>query len=309
MPAWYRAEPNWGQPTHWTRWPQRLATAADRSLMADRSLDDRDTTAGAPGCSRRELLARLGAASAVAWTAPAIVGTSRAVAAGSACPVVYSWEDNTLQGWTVTTYGGSSAQWQLSSTAASSGSRSMWFGTAGSTNSLHPTVGAASYSGGTPRGALTSPAVTVTATDTISFKLRLAIENHASYDRFALNIVQGTKRRELWNKHAGGFAVVPHPENPGAIYDLFTTNGAFVTITVTVGNPGGGINLANPVRFEFDFQGGDGNYNRTEGIFIDGLSLPCTVPPAGAPQSRKKDDAVTGPPAYNAPPRKKDKSG
>lgn len=192
----------------------------------------------------------------------------------SGCTTVYAFDDGTLQGWTANNVG--NAGWRVSSLQSNSGSYSAWFGNPSTSNSLHPNVGAPSFSGGRSRGTLTSPPTTVSSTDLFSFDLRMAIESATQYDTFRLYIVQGGTRRELWNKSQSGFAVTNHPENPGAVWDLLTSNGTWATMTVTVGTPSG-INLANPVQFEFDFQTVDGNYNRTEGVFIDNLTMSCAA--------------------------------
>lgn len=223
---------------------------------------------------RRALVRRLAGTAAVAWAAPAVVGVSRASAMTlSGCVTVYDFDDGSLQGWVEN--GTGRANWQVSSQASSSGSNSVWFGRAGSSDSLHPVVGAPSYHRGTSRGTLTSPSVTVSSTDMISFDVRLAIEDDSQYDTFRLYIVQDGDRALLWDKSQGGFTVIPHPQNPNAPWDLYTTSGAFSTQTLTIGNPTG-IDLSEPLQFEFDFQTVDGSYNRTEGIFLDNITLPCS---------------------------------
>ncbi len=232
---------------------------------------------------RRALLGRLAATSAIAWAAPEILATKRASAmAHSGCYTDYDFDDGTLQGWTVNNAGQSG--WQISGLHSFSGSSSAWFGRAGTSNSLHPTLGEPSYRHGNRRvrGTLTSPSTTVSSTDLVLFQVRLAIENSASYDTFRLYIIQGGTRVQLWDKSQGGFAVIDHPENPGSQWDLYTTQGAWNSISVTVGTPTG-INLTNPVQFEFDFQSVDGVYNRTEGIYLDNIMLPCSGGTLGSP--------------------------
>jgi hypothetical protein len=134
------------------------------------------------------------------------------------------------------------------------------------------------------RGTLTSPLTTATSTDIVCFEVRLTIENSPSYDRFRLYIEQGSTRRQIWDKSDGGFSTADSPENPGATWDLYTTSGNYVHIEVPIGTPSG-INLANPVRFEFDFQSIDGNYNRTEGIYLDNIIIPCGAASPGPASS------------------------
>ena len=221
------------------------------------------------------MLRRLAATSAVAWVAPQVIATDRASAmAQSGCYVEYNFDDGTLQGWTETGAGG--ARWQVSSLPAVSGAHSVWFGRPQSNDSLHPVPGQPSYrvGGGRSRGTITSPPSSASSTDVVCFQVRLAIESATQYDRFRLYIVQGGTRRELWNKHQGGFTVIDHPENPGAQWDLYTTQGTWVEVNVPIGTPSG-IDLSQPVNFEFDFQTVDGAYNRTEGIYLDNIMIPC----------------------------------
>ena len=161
----------------------------------------------------------------------------------------------------------------------------MWFGRRGSRNSEHPVIGQDSYDwrGRSSRGTLTSPATTVSSSDVVQFHVRLAIESATQYDRFRLFIVQGGTRVEIWDKHqhGGQFDVLPHPQ--GGPWEMYTTATSTPTgwaaITVLIGTPGT-IDLTQPVQFEFDFQTVDGLYNRTEGIFIDRVMLPCAAAPA-----------------------------
>jgi hypothetical protein len=244
---------------------------------------------------RRTMLRRLAANGAVAWVAPEILATKRASAmALSGCYIDYNFDDGTLQGWTEN--GTGPARWQPSSLHTFSGSHSAWFGRTGTTDSLHPVAGQPSYNHPNRRGraTMTSPPTTASATDVVCFQVRLAIENSAQYDRFRFYIVQGATRVQLWDKHQPGFTVIDHPQNPGSQWDLYTTNGAWVEIDVTIGTPPG-INLANPVQFEFDFQTVDRQYNRTEGIYLDNIMLPCGVaaPPATT-ASRRESGSGSG---------------
>lgn len=118
-------------------------------------------------------------------------------------------------------------------------------------------------------------ATTASATDLICFQVRLAIESATQYDILRFFIVQGATRVQLWDKHQPGFTVIDHPQNPGPQWDLYTTNGNWVEVDVTVGTPPG-INLANPVQFKFDFQTVDAQYNRTEGIYLDNIMSRAT---------------------------------
>lgn len=236
----------------------------------------------AAGIDRRAMLRRLAATGAVAWVAPEVLATRRASAmALSGCYTEYNFDDGTLQGWTENGTGPS--RWQLSTLHTFSGSHALWFGRAGTADSLHPIGGQPSYRQGfaRSRSTITSPSTTASSTDVVCFNVRLAIENAAQYDRFRLFIVQGGTRVELWNKHAPGFTVIDHPENPGSQWDLYTTFGNWVDVNVAIGTPPG-INLANPVQFEFDFQTVDGSYNRTEGIYLDNIMLPCSGGATGA---------------------------
>ncbi len=223
---------------------------------------------------RRSVLRRLTGTAAAAWAAPSVLSISRASAAtSSGCSNITAFDDGTLQGWSVT--GSGAASWQVTTLQSMTGKHAVWFGNATTRDSLHPTINAASYSGGRSSGTLTSATTTVASTDVISFDIRLAIESAPSYDVLRLFIVQGRRRRELWNKTMGGFPVLPHPENPQAQWDLLSTQGAWFTQSATVGTPAG-IDLAKPVQFEFDFQTVDQYYNRTEGVFLDNITLPCS---------------------------------
>ena len=221
------------------------------------------------------MLRRLAATGAVAWAAPEILATKRASAmALSGCYIDYDFDDGTLQGWT--TSGSGPAQWQVSSLHAYAGSHSVWFGRAGTTSSLHPVAGQPSFhrNNRTSSGTLVSPLTTATSTDVICFHVRLAIENATQYDVFRLFILQNGTRAQLWDKHQPGFSVIDHPQNPGTQWDLYTTNGGWVQVDVPIGTPPG-IDLDDPVQFEFDFQTVDANYNRTEGIYLDNIMIPC----------------------------------
>ena len=230
---------------------------------------------GQPSLDRRTMLRRLSGTAVTVWAAPSVLGISKAGAMGlSGCVDTFDFDDATLQGWSAN--GSGQASWQVSSLQSNSGTHSAYFGNPSRSNSLHPIVGAPSYSSGRSSGTITSPSTTVAATDMVAFDVRLAIENSAAYDRFKMYILQGATRVQIWDKSQGGFTVINHPQSPGAPWDLFTTFGAWTTQTVTIGNPSG-INLANPVQFEFDFQTVDASYNRTEGIFLDNIMLPCAA--------------------------------
>lgn len=227
------------------------------------------------------MLRRLAATSAAAWVAPQVIVTERASAmAASGCFIEYNFDDGTSQGWLINSQG--PARWQISSLHAVSGAHAMWFGRANSSDSLHPVPGQPSYrNNGNAQSTLTSPPSSASASDVVSFQVRLAIENSPQFDIFRLFIVQGGTRVELWNKHQGGFTVIDHPENPGTAFDLYTTNGSWVEISVPIGTPAG-IDLTQPVNFEFDFQAVDRLYNRTEGIYLDNIMIPCPTGTAGA---------------------------
>lgn len=190
----------------------------------------------------------------------------------SSCSAMHGFEDGTFQGWTVT--GSGPATWHVVSSASSAGNNSVWLGSMGSADSLHPSLGADSYSGPDSSRELTSPLVHAMDTDVVSFDIRLAIEQTPARDTFDLFVMQGASRFRLWRKGDGGFPVLPHPEN--AARNMSTTSGAFFSISVPVGTPGAGIDLANPVQFVFEFSGDDA-LNRTEGIFLDQIEIPCAV--------------------------------
>lgn len=225
---------------------------------------------------RRAMVRRLAAASAVAWAAPEMLATRRASAmAISGCSVTYDFDDGTLQGWVANNL--RAAGWQVSAVHSLSGANSLWFGHAGAFNSLYPVRGEPSYRQGNHAqwGTVTSPPTTAASTDIVCFDIRLAIEATPAYDLLRLYIVQGAVRVPLWNKSQSGFAILDHPENRrGSQVEMLTTEGNWSHIEVTIGTPPA-INLDNPVQFEFDFQTVDGNYNRTEGIYIDNINLPC----------------------------------
>ena len=250
---------------------------------------------------RRAMLRRLAATTAVAWAAPEVLATSRASAmALSGCYTDYDFDDGTLQGWTANNW--RAAGWQVSSTHSFAGGYSAWFGHASAFNSLYPVRGEPSYRQGrrAQRGTLISPATTVAATDVVAFHIRLAIESSPSHDRFHLYIVQGSTRVQLWDKSQGGFAVIDHPEGASTNWDLFTTQGSWASIEVTIGTPAG-IVLDDPVQFEFDFQTVDGLYNRTEGIYLDNIMLPCSGAATGAQGGSATLDSGF-PPGYQPPP-------
>ena len=258
----------------WDKRDTHMAEAAASSVESDAGTVD-----------RRALLKRLAATSAVAWAAPEVLATRRASAAPlSGCYTDYDFDDGTFQGWTVSN--GSGAGWQISSLHPNSGGYSAWFGRAGTSNSRHPIRGEPSfrYRSRSVRGTLTSPATLASSTDIVCFEVRLAIESAPQYDVFRFFIVQGGTRRELWTKSDGPFSVIDHPENPGQPWDLLTSNGSYAHVEVLIGTPSG-IDLSNPVQFEFDFQSVDGNYNRTEGIYLDNILLPCGAAAPGPASS------------------------
>lgn len=229
----------------------------------------------APTMRRRDLVRRLLATSAVAWAAPEILATERASAmALSGCYTDYDFDDGSLQGWLVNSSG--PARWRISSLHSSSGLYSVWCGRPNTSNSLHPVVGQPSYwhRNRPSSSTLTSPATTASASDVVCFRLRMAIENAVQYDVFRFFIVQGATRVQLWDKHQAGAQVIDHPEDPSSSWDLYTTFGEWVEITVPIGTPPG-IDLASPVQFEFDFQTVDHLRQRTEGIYLDNIMLPC----------------------------------
>ena len=232
---------------------------------------------------RRRILRRLAGLTALTFTAPQIVATRHAAAQTlSGCFVTYDFDDGSLQGWTAN--GNGQARWRLDSLHPNSGSGAVWFGRANTSNSLHPIVGERSYAvNAASRAQLVSPPLTLSSTDIVAFSVRLAIENHPSYDRFDLNIVQDGIRRTLWTKASGLFTVINHPEAPWqSTYGLFTTFGGYSQQSVTIGTPQG-IDLSRPVRLEFDVQVLDTLFNRTEGIYLDDVVVPCSaVTPAGA---------------------------
>lgn len=256
---------------------------------------------------RRRVLRRLAGLTALTFAAPQIVATRHAAAQTlSGCFVTYDFDDGTLQGWT--TNGTGQARWRLDNLHPNSGTGSVWFGRAGTSNSLHPIVGERSYAvNSASRAQLVSPPMSLSSTDIVAFSVRLAIENHPSYDAFTLNIVQGNTRRTLWTKASGLFTVIDHPEAPWQnTYQLFTTFGGYAQQNVTIGSPQG-IDLAQPVRLEFDMQVVDTLYNRTEGIYLDDIVVPCSaVTPAGAPSARSSiagEQPWTPPPEITAEPR------
>lgn len=224
------------------------------------------------GLSRRTVLRRLAGGTAVAWAAPQILLAERASAAThSSCLTTYNFDDGTTQGWSIS--GSGRSRWQLTTLQANSPSASMWFGRAGTTGSLHPVVGAPDYPGRS-RGTLVSPPSLACVGDVISFNVRLAIENSTAYDRLELNIVQGGLRTTIWTKNDPGFPVINHPSNPGAPWDLYTTNGAWWPISVSVPSASG-FDFTQPIAFEFSFDTVDNAYNRTEGVFLDDITIPC----------------------------------
>lgn len=247
---------------------------------------------------RRSVLRRLTGTAAAVWVAPSVLSISRASAAtGSGCSTITAFDDGSLQGWRV--QGRGPASWQVTTQQSMSGNHSVWFGMAGSANSLFPTQGAPSYGNGRSSGTLTSPVTTATATDVISFDVRLAIESAAQYDVFRLFIVQGPQRQLLWDKSMGGFATGPHPEDTNAPWHLLHSGGGWTPQSITIGAPNG-IDLAQPVHFEFDFQTVDRYYNRTEGIFLDNIMLPCAAPAMTAASDAVRSNNGVGIPGVPA---------
>ncbi|MGI9621483.1 MAG: hypothetical protein ACR2PK_01505 [Acidimicrobiales bacterium] len=248
------------------------------------------TTEPTPSASmdRRAMLRRLAATGAVAWAAPEILATRKASAmALSGCFTEYTFEGG-MEGWTVNG-GGGPVRWRRSSYTSFTGSTSMWFGRRNSRDSEYPVMGQDSYNfrNRASRGTLTSPATTISTGDVMQFHVRLAIESAAQYDLFTLYIVQGGDRFEIWSKDYGGFTDIPHPQQPGGPWRLYTTSQGMPNpdpdapgwVAQTVSLSGlTGIDYTMPVQFEFDFQTVDGLYNRTEGIYLDSIMLPCAAP-------------------------------
>ncbi len=234
-------------------------------------------TETAPTIGRRAVVRRLLVTSAVTWAAPEVLATRRASAtAHSGCSTEFDFDDGTLQGWVVNSNG--PVRWRISSLHSSSGLYSVWFGRAGSSDSLHPVVGQPSYfrRRRASSATLTSPVTNASSSDAVHFRLRMAIENAVQYDVFRLFIVQGATRVQLWDKHQAGLTVIDHPEDPAAPFDLYTSFGEWVDITAPIGAPPG-IDLSQPVQFEFDFQTVDDQRQRTEGIYLDNIMLPCAA--------------------------------
>ena len=137
------------------------ASRTERGRTAAPSGPRPDAPSAGQGMDRRTALRRLAATSAVAWVAPQVVATDRASAmAQSGCYTEYNFDDGTLQGWTEN--GAGSARWQVSGLHSFSGAYSLWFGRAGTSDSLHPIPGQPSYRRGTQtsRSTITSPSTT-----------------------------------------------------------------------------------------------------------------------------------------------------
>lgn len=263
--------------------------------------------------NRRAVLRRLAATSAVAWAAPEVLATKRASAAAlSGCYTEFDFDDGTLQGWLANN--ARAAGWQVSSVHSYTGGFSAWFGHATAHNSLYPVLGEPSYRQGRhpQRGTLTSAPGNVAATDVVCFNVRLAIESATNFDVFRFWIVQGAARVQLWDKTQGGFTVIDHPEDPSGPYDLYTTEAGWNHYEITIGTPPA-IDLNSPVQFEFDFQTVDGFFNRTEGIYLDNIVLPCSgvatgTAGTGIPNPRKNRSTLEAPansgflPGYQPPP-------
>lgn len=206
--------------------------------------------------NRRAFLQKSLVVTGVAWTAPVITSLNTPVAAATGslagCPYTYCFDDGTTEGWVIdNTAGSGNGLWNVNNGRSTSPSFSLHYGTG---------VGGNYNTGGTNSGTVTSPAFTVPAAGgDLTFNVWREVENFGSgsWDEFSVSILpSGTVEYAV--AIDGG------------------TGGVFEPITIDLAAYAG-----QAIQVVFAFDTGDANFNNFEGIYVDDVTVPCTLPPAG----------------------------
>ena len=204
---------------------------------------------------RRAFVARSAAAGVAAWAVPTVLAMDPVAAATGSCNGLSVCEFTTgLEGWTIDNSWGSGTTglWGHNSEASRDGG-SLHYGRGTNRN----------YRTGNNRnsGAVQSPQFEIPAAgpNTVTFSVWREVEQQdPGYDRFRL-LILGTTTQVLYQVSSIGNTV------------------GFETYTITVPSTYNG----QTVRFQFDFDTRDGQYNRHEGIYVGRFQV-TACQPAGA---------------------------
>ena len=209
-----------------------------------------------PAMGRRAFLGRTAAAGAAAWAVPTVISMDPVAAAVGSCSGVSVCEfTGGLEGWTIDNSWGSGTTglWKHNSEASRDGG-SLHYGRGTSGN----------FETGNSRnsGRVYSPEFEIpsTGTNTVKFTVWREVEvEDPGYDRLRLRIL-GSPNRTLYQ-----------------VSSIGDTSG-FESHTITIPNRYNG----DTVRFQFDFDTRDGNYNDYEGIYIGRFEVTACPPPGAA---------------------------
>lgn len=175
-----------------------------------------------------------------------------AAATGSGgCPYTFCFDDGTTEGWTIDNNAGSgNGLWNVNNGRSTSPSFSLHYGTG---------VGGNFDTGGTNSGTVTSPPVSVPAAGgDLSFNIWREVEvfGSGSWDSFSVSILP-----------AGTTIYSTGPDGG--------TGGVFEPVTLDLAAFAG-----TTIQIVFAFDTLDANFNDFEGIWVDDVTVPCTLPPA-----------------------------
>lgn len=207
---------------------------------------------------RRAFLGRTAAAGAAVWAAPSVISMDPVAAAVGSCSGVTVHEFTTgLDGWTIDNSWGSGVNglWRHNNEASRDG---------GSLHYGRGTNGDFETGWSRSSGRVYSPEFEIpsSGTNTVRFSVWREVEiEDPGYDRLRLRIL-GSPSRTLYE-----------------VSSIGDTNG-FETYTITIPSSYNG----DTVRFQFDFDTRDGNYNDYEGIYIGRFEV-TACPPAVASSS------------------------
>ncbi|MEQ8842453.1 MAG: hypothetical protein RIB98_15830 [Acidimicrobiales bacterium] len=234
---------------------------------------------------RRAFLGRTTAAAAAAWTVPAVLSMDPVAAAAGSCSTTTVYEFSSgLEGWTVdNSFGsGTTGFWKHNNQASRDGG-SLHYGNGTSGN----------FRTGNSRnsGRVYSPELEIPSSgpNTVRFTVWREVEvEDPGYDRLRLRIL-GSPNQTLYQ-----------------VSSIGDTSG-FETYTIAIPSTYNG----DTVRFQFDFDTIDGNYNDYEGVYIGRFEASACPPVAAAAfgaQSARSAQSVTtvddDPEDEPAPPRR-----
>jgi len=207
---------------------------------------------------RRRFLKNTAIATGVVWTTPVVIGALPVAAAQGSVSSAHTFDDGTLQGWVIdnTAGGGGDGLWNISSDRSVSPSSSLHYGNG---------IGGTYNTGGRNSGTVTSPLFTVPATGgEMTFDVWREIEQFANgtWDELSVTILPG--------------GTPPGTVEYSASIDGGTL-GVFEPISIDLAAYAGTM-----VTVVFAFDTGDANFNDFEGIYVDNITIPGLVPPAGA---------------------------